>query len=47
MSDAPFSVQIASGDTGGGKGSGDLGKSEILEIGNLGKRLEWGDRDET
>ena len=42
VSDAPFSIRIASRDIGGWRG-----ETEILETGNLGKRLEWRDWDET
>jgi len=37
-----FLIRIGSGDIEGWNG-----ETEILEIGNLGKPLEWRDRDET
>ena len=42
VSDAPFSIRIGSGNIEGWRG-----ETEILETGNLGKPLEWRDRDET
>ena len=42
VSDALFSIRIGSGDI-----RVQRGETEILETGNLGKRLEWRDRDET